>query len=275
MYPSLEMLNFDELSGSSEFVGELADADRRGNSSIKATSPIAVRTNPTIVKNSPCLLGLAAVGWDAGCGIVGAFICGFFFLLRFDLLDIRGIGREAITQLSTAQGSCRGKIPPADCLMGKPDTESERHSAKVPLRLGCHKCKEPSTLRLHLNQTSFDWTYPKCGFVHISFLGLDTTIGPLLLEKSRHELLEEKDYPMAVVFAATAFESELSRLFGKWKEIECIMPGKIFDREECGPSPCGFSAKPVLAPKQCFALGRRKILLLRMLPSASALRRWA
>jgi hypothetical protein len=38
---------------------------------------------------------------------------------------------------------------------------------------------------------------------------------------------------MAVVFAAMAFESELSQLFGKWKEIECIMPGTTFHREEC------------------------------------------
>jgi len=90
-YPSLETVNFDELSGSSGFVGEFAEADRRGNNSIKATSPIAVRTNPTIAKNSPCLLGLATVGWDCGSGIVGTFICGFLFLLRFDLLDIEGL----------------------------------------------------------------------------------------------------------------------------------------------------------------------------------------
>jgi len=117
--------------------------------------------------------------------------------------------------------------------MSKKHTESEKHSAKVPLQLGCDKCKEPFTLKIHLNQTSFDWTCPKCGFVHMGLLGLEVTIGVLLREKSRHELLQEKDYPMAIVFAATAFESELSRLFGKWKEIECIMPGRIFDREEC------------------------------------------
>jgi len=55
----------------------------------------------------------------------------------------------------------------------------------------------------------------------------------MLLEKSRNELLQEKDYPMAIVFAAMAVESELSRLYGKWKEIECIMPGREFNREEC------------------------------------------
>lgn len=80
------MLNLDELSGSSGFAGELAAADRRGNNSIKATSPAAVRTNPSIVRDSPCLLGLAATGWDTG-GRIGGFDRGFFFRF-FDFLVI-------------------------------------------------------------------------------------------------------------------------------------------------------------------------------------------
>jgi len=110
---------------------------------------------------------------------------------------------------------------------------TEKYSAKVPLQLKCHECKEPFTHKVHLGQTSFDWTCPKCGFTHPSFLGLDLTVGVLLLEKSRHELLQEKDFSMAVVFAAMAFESELSRLFLKWTEIECLRTGAELDREEC------------------------------------------
>lgn len=112
-------------------------------------------------------------------------------------------------------------------------SESKRFSAKVPIRLSCGQCSEPFKLNIHLNETSFDWTCPKCGFHHYAFFSLNVTIGCLLLEKSRHELLDEKNYPMAIVFAAMAFESELSRMFGRWKEIACILPGKIFDREEC------------------------------------------
>lgn len=108
-----------------------------------------------------------------------------------------------------------------------------KHSAKVPLSLQCHNCKEPFTHKVHLGETSFDWTCPKCGFQHPCFLGLDLTVGVLLLEKSRYELLQEKDFPMAVVFPAVAFESELSRLFLKWKEIECLGRGVELDREEC------------------------------------------
>jgi len=112
-------------------------------------------------------------------------------------------------------------------------TDPGKYSTKVPLSLKCSRCGEPNSPRIRLNETSFDWRCAACGFTHPSLFGLDVTIGVLLLEKSRHELLQEKDYPMAVVFPAMAFESELSRLFGKWKEIECIMPGTIFDREQC------------------------------------------
>jgi hypothetical protein len=111
--------------------------------------------------------------------------------------------------------------------------DTEKYSAKVPLQLKCHRCKEPFTHKVHLGQTSFDWTRPECGFTHPSFLGLDLTVGVLLLEKSRYELLQEKDFSMAVVFAAMAFESELSRLFLEWKEIECLGIGAELDREEC------------------------------------------
>lgn len=113
------------------------------------------------------------------------------------------------------------------------NADTEKYSAKVPFPLKCHSCKEPYTHKVHLGETSFDWTCPKCGFEHPSFLGLDITVGVLLLEKSRYELLQEKDFSMAVVFAAMAFESELSRLFLKWKEIECLTTGAELDREEC------------------------------------------
>jgi hypothetical protein len=110
---------------------------------------------------------------------------------------------------------------------------TEKYSAKIPLRLTCHNCKEPFTHKVHLGDTSFDWTCPKCDFLHPSVLGLDVTVGVLLLEKSRFELLQEKDFSMTIVFAAMAFESELSRLFLKWKEIECLIVGIEMDREDC------------------------------------------
>ncbi len=85
------MVNVDEVSTWYESVGGVAVVDRRGNNSIKVTKPIAARTSPAIVKISACLLGLAAMGWDCGGGTMGTPIRCFFFLLRFDLLDIEGL----------------------------------------------------------------------------------------------------------------------------------------------------------------------------------------
>lgn len=112
-------------------------------------------------------------------------------------------------------------------------TESEKYAAKVPVQFSCRKCGEPANLKIHLSEGAFDWACPKCNLPHTGLFGLDVTVGVLLHEKSRHEILHEKDFAMAIVFSAMAFESELSRLFNKWKEIACIMPGIPFDREAC------------------------------------------
>ncbi len=111
--------------------------------------------------------------------------------------------------------------------------DSERFSLKIPLALKCSKCKEPASPKIHLDQTSFDWTCPNCGFVHPSLFGLDVTIGFLLLERSRYELITEKDFSMSIVMSAMAFESELSRLFGKWKQIDALRADQDFNREAC------------------------------------------
>src|SRR5260370_131926 len=112
-------------------------------------------------------------------------------------------------------------------------TDSEKFSLKIPLALKCSKCKEPASPKIHLDQTSFDWTCPKCGFVHPSLFGLDVTIGFLLLERSRYELITDKDFSMSIVMSAMAFEAELSRLFGKCKQIDALRADQDFDREAC------------------------------------------
>lgn len=116
----------------------------------------------------------------------------------------------------------------------------QRYTMKIPLQLKCSQCNEPSSIRIHLDQTSFDWTCPKCGTRHPSLFGLNVTMGFLILERSRYELLNEKDYSMGIVMAAMAFDTELSRLFGKWKQIDSENAGKQFDREKCEEELRGF-----------------------------------
>jgi predicted transcriptional regulator len=56
-------------------------------------------------------------------------------------------------------------------------------------------------------------------------------VGVLILARSYNELNVEKDYDMAIVLAAMAFECELSRLYRKWKEVEAPNTG-TFDLEK-------------------------------------------
>ena len=102
---------------------------------------------------------------------------------------------------------------------------TDKFAIKIPLQLKCSNCEASDSIKIRLDDASFDWTCAKCGFRHPSFLGLDFTIGVLLLEKSRHEIAVEQDFSMAIVLAAMAFESQLSHLFGKWRQIDTLRAG--------------------------------------------------
>jgi hypothetical protein len=91
---------------------------------------------------------------------------------------------------------------------------------KIPLILSCSNCGKPAAIKIHLDSTTFDWTCESCGTQHPTLLGLEYTVGVLILERSRYELVTEKDYSLSIILAATAFESEISRLFIKWIRID-------------------------------------------------------
>ena len=104
---------------------------------------------------------------------------------------------------------------------------------KVSLPVTCHLCGEAASQSIRIDETSFDWSCSKCGYAHSVFLSLDLTIGFLLLERSRAELEEKKDYTMAITMAAAAFEMELSRLYIKWTHIADLRAEKSFDKLMC------------------------------------------
>jgi hypothetical protein len=83
---------------------------------------------------------------------------------------------------------------------------------QIPLRVACASCQKPATHRVRLDQSSVDWTCKHCGYVHWGFFDLDFTIGFLLLERSKFELQEEKDYSMSIVLAAAGLDSEMTRM---------------------------------------------------------------
>jgi hypothetical protein len=88
-YPSLDTVNLDELNGSSRSVGELAVADSRGKSSIRATRDISPIPTPSIVQVCVCLLGtVGMVGRPCDGCISGGTFCLRFFFLPFNSIDI-------------------------------------------------------------------------------------------------------------------------------------------------------------------------------------------
>jgi len=91
----------------------------------------------------------------------------------------------------------------------------------------------PASTKIHLDATSVEWTCENCGSENSGFFDPDVTIGVLLLERSGHEIRTERDYSMGIVMAAMALDTELSRLFGKWKEFDAHRAGLPFDREVC------------------------------------------
>jgi len=82
-----------------------------------------------------------------------------------------------------------------------------------------------------LTRRQSEWAFENCGSENSGFFDPDVTIGVLLLERSGHEFRAERDYSMGIIMAAMALDTELSRLFGKWKEIDANRAGLPFDRE--------------------------------------------
>lgn len=92
---------------------------------------------------------------------------------------------------------------------------------KIPLHFKCDQCGCEEYIFLNLAESSFE-TKCKCGDVVTSFFGSNVTVGYKILWRSNFELLQQKDYPLSIVFSATAFECELTRLHFKWNQIEAI-----------------------------------------------------
>jgi hypothetical protein len=84
--------------------------------------------------------------------------------------------------------------------------------------LPCGNCRQSDYVFINLNDSSFEGNCP-CGEDLSGSLSNDITTGFQILYRSNYELLERKDWSLTIVFSATAMDSELSRLYFKWKKI--------------------------------------------------------
>lgn len=89
---------------------------------------------------------------------------------------------------------------------------------KIPLNIPCSKCQKTEYFFINLDDSSFEGECV-CGEELSGFLGLEITVGYKILYRSHYELLKNQDFPLSIVFSATALDCELSRLYFKWKQI--------------------------------------------------------
>ncbi|MDP3013478.1 MAG: hypothetical protein Q8M92_04500 [Candidatus Subteraquimicrobiales bacterium] len=90
---------------------------------------------------------------------------------------------------------------------------------KIPLHLNpCEECRRERIIWINLHDTKFDEKC-ECGNTTPAYLSSDISIGYKLLYRSNHECRFNKDFPLSIVFSATAFDCELTRLHNKWAAI--------------------------------------------------------
>ena len=89
---------------------------------------------------------------------------------------------------------------------------------KVPIYVKCKKCGEDNYINCILSDTEIK-SVCKCGEGFSFSLSSSITIGERILEKSKYEFKINKDYNLSIVFAAMAFECELSNLFLIWASM--------------------------------------------------------
>jgi hypothetical protein len=90
----------------------------------------------------------------------------------------------------------------------------------IPFSLKCPICDETEpAVDIRLDDHSPCWAC-KNGHSNQAVFDLDFTVGYKILCKSWYEFSVRKDYSMCIVFAAMAFECEVSFLYTKWMQVE-------------------------------------------------------
>ena len=89
---------------------------------------------------------------------------------------------------------------------------------RIPIPLRC-KNGHSYVATIDLSQTSIEASCPTCGDETTAYLSSGLTVGFRILQRSKSEINESQEYSVSIIFSAMAFECELSRLFGKWKNL--------------------------------------------------------
>jgi hypothetical protein len=102
----------------------------------------------------------------------------------------------------------------------------------IPLSLQCPTCGVMElAVDIRLDDHSPFWVCEN-GHPNQGVFALDFTVGRKVLCKSWYEFSVRKDYSMCIVFAAMAFECEVSFLYTKWVQVEAHLVNGPWIKDE-------------------------------------------
>jgi len=102
---------------------------------------------------------------------------------------------------------------------------------KIPFYLQCDACHKEKYSWANANAVNVNH-HCDCGKERKFSLSSDITLGYKILYRSSYEFNENKDYSLSVVFSATAFDCEMSRLHRKWQDLNMSKAGKRLVEKE-------------------------------------------
>lgn len=103
---------------------------------------------------------------------------------------------------------------------------------KTPLKLPCGHCGSAANVPVRLGEHWVEFRCRECGKVTQGSLGAGVTIGQRIMARALHELNEEGEASLAIVFAAMAFECEMASLHHRWAGIEILRAGQDYEEED-------------------------------------------
>lgn len=94
---------------------------------------------------------------------------------------------------------------------------------KIPIEIVCHTCNKEHLIWVDIKDMSIT-NECDCGDCYSGYFDCNFTVGHKIIIRCQYEFAK-KDFPLSIVFSATAFECELSRLYFKWKIINALPSG--------------------------------------------------
>lgn len=93
---------------------------------------------------------------------------------------------------------------------------------KLRVLLPCQSCDREDHVLVELGAAWWEWDCASCGARNEVLTHVNFTLGWRVLERSKVEYVDNNDYSMSIVLAAMAVDTEVARLYFKWRRIDCM-----------------------------------------------------